>query len=75
MSIDEPEVRPYTIQLSNFRRAKEQGEVLIRMESGITLFAQEIKNDNVSKPSCPECSSLIIFDVFMVNIFVSPVAM
>jgi len=52
------------MQSSNFRSARVRGRVLITMESGITLFTQEIKNDNDKKPCCPECSSHIIFDVY-----------
>ncbi len=52
------------MESSNFRCARVRGRVLITMESGITLFTQEIKNDNDKKPCCPECSSHIIFDVY-----------
>ncbi len=34
------------------------------MESGITLFAQGRREDKNAKPTCPECSSQIIFDVY-----------
>jgi transcription initiation factor TFIIB len=34
------------------------------MEPAITLFPQEKENGKDTKPSCPECSSYIIFDVY-----------
>src|SRR5215204_542510 len=33
------------------------------METGVTLLANDTKNDKDVKPSCPECSSHLIFDV------------
>jgi len=38
--------------------------VPIKMETGITLFATETKDDKNNKPSCPECGCQIIFDVY-----------
>jgi transcription initiation factor TFIIB len=34
------------------------------MESRISLFAQEVNDHKDTKPSCPECNSHIIFDVY-----------
>ena len=34
------------------------------METEVTLFAKGIKNDKDIKPSCPECRSHLIFDVY-----------
>jgi len=34
------------------------------MEAGISLFSRERKDDTVTKPSCPECRSHIIFDFY-----------
>ena len=36
----------------------------IRMERGVNAFANGMKNDENIKPSCPECDSPIIFDVY-----------
>ena len=34
------------------------------METGVTLVAKSTKNESDVKPSCPECSSHLIFDVY-----------
>src|SRR5919205_802899 len=34
------------------------------MEKGVTLLANGVRNNEVVKPSCPECSSHIIFDLY-----------
>jgi transcription initiation factor TFIIB len=36
----------------------------INMETGIAVLTNGTKNDNDVKPSCPECSSHLIFDVY-----------
>ena len=34
------------------------------MEKGVTLLANGVRNNEAVKPSCPECSSHIIFDLY-----------